>query len=87
MHTSHWLVRHLLISYAVNDVTASLERIQATLDHCVPMVQRLNTLLPEQDRLEYFRVIPVPVQEFTEEEKEEEESDGDAEEEQRTVPF
>ena len=70
----------------MNDVTASLERIQATLDHCVPMVQRLNTLLPEQDRLEYFRVIPVPVQ-FTEEEKEEEESDGDAEEEQRTVPF
>ena len=79
----------------MNDVTASLERIQATLDHCVPMVQRLNTLLPEQDRLEYFRVkpIPVPVQEFTEgekeeeEEEEEEESDGDVEEEQRTVPF
>ena len=89
MHTSHWLVWDLLISYAVNDVTASLERIQATLDHCVPMVQRLNTLLPEQDRLEYFRVkpIPVPVQEFTEGEKEEEESDGDVEEEQRIVPL
>ena len=75
----------------MNDVTATLERIQATLDHCVPMVQRLNTLLPEQDRLEHFRVKPVsPVQAFTEreEEREEEEgSDGDVEEEQRTIPF
>ena len=84
---------HLVISYAVNDVTATLEKIQATLDHCVPMVQRLNNLLPEQDRLEHFRVkpMPVPVQEFTEREEEreeeEEESDGDVEEEQRTIPF
>lgn len=71
----------------MNDVTATLEKIQATLDHCVPMVQRLNNLLPEQDRLEHFRVkpMPVPVQEFTE--REEEESDGDVEEEQRTIPF
>lgn len=77
----------------MNDVTATLERIQATLDHCVPMVQRLNNLLPEQDRLEHFRVKPMPVspvQAFTEreEEREEEEgSDGDVEEEQRTIPF
>lgn len=71
----------------MNDVTATLEKIQATLDHCVPMVQRLNNLLPEQDRLEHFRVKPMPVlvQEFTE--REEEESDGDVEEEQRTIPF
>jgi len=61
---------------AVNEVTATLEKIQATLDHCVTMVQRLNNLLPEEDRLEHFRMNPMPVHvQF----KEGEEDDGDEE--------
>ena len=63
---------------AVNEVTASLERIQTTLDHCVPMVQRLNNLLPEEDRLEHFRMNPMPLHVHLKE-GEDNEEDGDEE--------
>lgn len=42
----------------MNEVTATLEKMQATLDHCVPLVQRLNNLLPEEHRLEPFSLTP-----------------------------
>ena len=44
--------------HAVDEVRATLEKMQAALDHCVPLAQRLNSLLPEERRLEPFRLHP-----------------------------
>ena len=42
----------------VNEVSTILDNIQSSLSHCVPLVQRLNNLLPEDKRLETFILNP-----------------------------
>ena len=72
---------------AVNEVSAALEKIEAALEHCVPLAQRLNGLLPEDSRLEHFRLRARVVEEEEEEESVVSDSHlGVAEEEERTWP-
>lgn len=40
----------------VSDISEVLEKIQAQVDQCVPLMNRLNNLLPESDRMEKFEV-------------------------------
>ena len=40
------------------EVHKALVNIQTTLDSCVPLVRRLNSFLPEQNRLERFKLNP-----------------------------
>ena len=56
--------RHIIcnIFSPVNDVQTSLNQIEESLAHCVPLVQRLNNLLPEEDRLERFKLHPEPLE-------------------------
>ncbi len=44
----------------VNEVTAALDQIQSKLDHCIPLAQRLNSLLPEDQRLERLQPVRLP---------------------------
>ena len=46
------------LTLAVTEVTTTLTKIQAQLDHCVPLALRLNSLLPENQRLEPFKLNP-----------------------------
>ena len=42
--------------FVVSDISEILEKIQSQIDYCVPMMNRLNNLLPENDRMEKFEV-------------------------------
>ncbi len=77
-------------------MTAALGQIQSTLDNCIPLAQRLNSLLPEEQRLERLEPVRLPPRHDTrearaEEEEEEEDEEEDDEEEEweensRTLP-
>lgn len=41
----------------VSDISETLEKIQGQVDQCVPLMNRLNNLLPESDRMEKFEVV------------------------------
>ena len=41
----------------VSEISEVLEKIQGQVDHCVPLMNRLNSLLPESDRMERFEVV------------------------------
>ena len=41
----------------VSEISEVLEMIQGQVDHCVPLMNRLNSLLPESDRMERFEVV------------------------------
>ncbi len=49
-------VNLLFHSLTVKEVEEALTKIKATLDSCVPQVRRLNSYLPEENRLELFRL-------------------------------
>ena len=56
----------------VKEVSSNLEAIHASIEECVPLMHKLNHLLPESERLEPFELYPPPSQEeeeFEEEEK------------------
>ena len=65
----------------MKEVSSVLEGMEVTLDHCVSLLQRLNSVLPESDRLEPFS-LHTPASAHTgrhyleEEEEGEEEEDG-----------
>ena len=64
-------------SPVVSEVNNALKNIKTTLDSCVPLVKRLNTFLPEESRLERFKLNPEVESEEEEEEEEEEEAEQD----------
>lgn len=69
---------HLTLHPAVREVSTTLEELQSSLDQCVPLLQRLNQVLPEANRLEPLKLHSV-VQPDTLSggfEEEEEEEDG-----------
>ena len=41
----------------VSEISETLEKIQGQVDQCVPLMNRLNNLLPENDRMEKFEVV------------------------------
>lgn len=47
-----------MLLLVVSDVNNSLKNIKRTLASCVPLVQRLNGFLPEESRLERFKLNP-----------------------------
>lgn len=68
-----------LMSPAVSEVENALKNIKTTLDSCVPLVKRLNTFLPEERRLERFKLNPEIESEEEEEEVEQEQMRGEGE--------
>lgn len=60
--------RHKRLSQAagqlrkVEEMNANLRRIDANLKRIVPMMQRLNNILPEDERLEEFSLSPYNIQ-------------------------
>ena len=54
-----------IFSTPVQEVCSTLDEIQSSLEQCVPLLQSLNYALPEEERLETFKLHP----------KEEEEED------------
>ena len=42
----------------MTEVHQALVSIQTTLDGCLPLVRKLNSFLPEQSRLERFKLNP-----------------------------
>ena len=61
----------------MSEVENALKNIKTTLDSCVPLVKRLNTFLPEERRLERFKLNPEI--ESEEEEVEQEQMRGEGE--------
>ena len=60
---ARWQKCYLLISSltlstlpAVREVSSTLEELQSSLDQCVPLLQRLNQVLPEANRLEPLKL-------------------------------
>ena len=46
----------VLMQYIVSEISEVLEKIQGQVDQCVPLMNRLNNLLPETERMEKFEV-------------------------------
>ena len=44
--------------FSVNEVKKTMDNISASLSSCVRLVRKLNSLLPEEDRLEKFKLHP-----------------------------
>ena len=42
----------------VSELSKTLARIQKNLNDCVPLVNRINMFLPENERLDYFSLNP-----------------------------
>ncbi|XP_064399620.1 BLOC-1-related complex subunit 5-like isoform X2 [Halichondria panicea] len=61
----------------VTEVEQALTKIKTKLDSCVPVVRRMNSYLPEENRLETFRLFP-EVESDSEDDKSGESADSQA---------
>ena len=60
----------------MKEVSTTLDAIHSSMEQCVPLLQRLNKLLPERDRLKPFKLHP----HLQPQEDDEEEEGGEIEE-------
>lgn len=42
----------------MNDIQKAVQKADSRIRHCVPLMRRLNNVLPEEDRLEDFELMP-----------------------------
>ena len=62
----------------MTEVEQALTRIKTTLDSCVPLVRRMNSYLPEENRLETFRLVPEVESDSEDDDKSGESADSQA---------
>jgi hypothetical protein len=51
----------------IKRMQTAMEKAEAAISHCVPLMRRLNNVLPEGERLEDFELVPSPRQESDDE--------------------
>ena len=71
----------MCVSLTVKEVVDTLDGIQSSIEQCLPLLNRLNQLLPDCDRLEPFQ-LQQHQQEVEVEEEEEERRGGEGRERQ-----
>ena len=55
-----YIIMVCLVTFVVDEVSETLSKVHSSLEHCLPMVQRLNNLLPADSRLEPFKLHKEP---------------------------